>query len=91
MHLKVFLKLKKTLKPSLLGKKHKKHKKNKKKQKNPTGLFFFFNPSFFQPCLGEGGGHDDHVLRNVGQLLDAQVHQPPQHSVLSLKRRETID
>jgi hypothetical protein len=51
MHLKVFLKLKKNLKPSLLGKKtqknqkkQKKTKKNKKKQKNlkkPTGLGFF--------------------------------------------------
>jgi hypothetical protein len=48
MHLKVFLKLKKTLKPSLLGKKKqknpkkpKKPKKNKKKQKKTTGLGFF--------------------------------------------------
>jgi hypothetical protein len=48
MHLKVFLKLKETLKPSLLGKKTqktrknpKKHKKHKKTQKNPLGWFFF--------------------------------------------------
>ena len=54
MHLKVFLKLKKTLKPSLLGKKTQKTPKNPKKtqktQKNPLGWFFFFlNPGFFQP------------------------------------------
>ncbi len=47
MHLKVFLKLKKTLKPSLLGKKKtKKPKKPKnpkkpKKPKKTTGLGFF--------------------------------------------------
>ncbi len=48
MHLKVFVKLKKTLKPSRLGKKNqkkpKKPKKPKKTQKNPkkpTGLVFF--------------------------------------------------
>jgi hypothetical protein len=50
MHLKVFLKLKKTLKPSLQGKKPKKTqkkpknpknpKKPKKKTKKPTGLGF---------------------------------------------------
>jgi hypothetical protein len=51
MHLKVFVKLKKTLKLSLLGKDKKAKKKTKKKQKKPTGLvFFFFKPGFFQPC-----------------------------------------
>jgi hypothetical protein len=44
MNLEEFLKLKKTLKPSLLGKKN---------QKNPLGWFFFKNPGFFQPCLEE--------------------------------------
>jgi hypothetical protein len=34
--------------------------------------------------LGEGGGDDDHILSYAGQLLDAQVHQPTQHSVLRL-------
>jgi hypothetical protein len=49
MHLKVFLKLKKTLKPSLLGKKTQKNtKKTHKKTKKPTGLVFFV-----QPCLAE--------------------------------------
>jgi hypothetical protein len=42
MHLKVFLKLKKTLKPSLLGKKT--LKITQKTQKKPQGWFF-------QPCL----------------------------------------
>jgi hypothetical protein len=59
MHSKVFEKLKKTLKPSLPGKKTqknpKKPKKPKKTQKNPkkpTGLGFFKkNPGFFQPCI----------------------------------------
>jgi hypothetical protein len=50
MHLKVFLKLKKTLKPSLLGKK--KTKKKPQKTKKPTGLVFFEKkPGFFQPWL----------------------------------------
>jgi hypothetical protein len=47
MHLKVFLKLKKTLKPSLLGKKTqknpkkpKKPEKTQKKTKNPLGWVF---------------------------------------------------
>jgi hypothetical protein len=56
MHSKVFMKLKKTLKPSRPGKKTQKNpKKNQKTQKNPkkpTGLGFFFkNPGFFQPCM----------------------------------------
>ena len=45
MHLKVFVKLKKPLKPSRLGKKTqknpKKPKKPKKNPKKPTGLVFF--------------------------------------------------
>ncbi len=60
MHLKVFVKLKETLKPSRLGKKTqknpkkpkkpKKPKNNQKKPKKPTGLGFFKkNPGFFQP------------------------------------------
>ncbi len=55
MYLKVFLKLKKPYKLSLLGKYIKKQKKTKKPQKNPkkpTGLGFVLkNPGFFQPCL----------------------------------------
>jgi hypothetical protein len=59
MHLKVFVKLKKTLKPSRLGKKTKKNQKNpknpKKTPKNPkkpTGLGFFKKTRvFFQPWL----------------------------------------
>ena len=34
--------------------------------------------------LGEGGGDDDHILGNTRQLLDTQVHQPPQHRVFRL-------
>ncbi len=53
MHLKVFVKLKKTLKTLSSGqKKTKKPKKTQKTQKKTTGLgFFFFKPGFFQPCL----------------------------------------
>jgi hypothetical protein len=52
MHLKVFLKLKKTLKPSLLGKKTQKNPKNPKKTKKTHWAGFFFkNPGFFQPCF----------------------------------------
>jgi hypothetical protein len=47
------VKLKKTLKPSRLGKKTpknpKKPKKPKKTQKNPLGWVFLKNPGFFQP------------------------------------------
>jgi hypothetical protein len=50
MHLKVFSKLKKPYKLSLLG------KKKPKNPKKPTGLVFFY-PGFFQPCL--------HVARYV--------------------------
>jgi len=44
------------------------------------------------PChvLGQRGGHDDHVLGYVGQLLDAQVHQPSQHSVLGLNKDKEV-
>jgi hypothetical protein len=54
MHLKVFLKLNKTLKPSLLGKKKQKKTKKKKQKKNhkknTLGWFFFLKTGFFQPC-----------------------------------------
>jgi hypothetical protein len=59
MRLKVFLKLKKTLKPSFLGKKTQKTPKNPKNPKNlkkPTGLGFlkkktgFFHPCMVDPC-----------------------------------------
>jgi hypothetical protein len=53
MHLKVFVKLKKTLSSGQKNpKKPKKtQKKNKKTQKNPLGwVFFLKNPGFFQPC-----------------------------------------
>jgi hypothetical protein len=56
MHLKVFVKLKKTLKPPCPGKKTqknpKKPKKPKKTQKNPLGWFFFKkNRVFSNPGL----------------------------------------
>jgi hypothetical protein len=55
MHLKVFVKLKKTLKTSRLGKKPKKNQKNPKNPKKPKkphwAGFFKKNPGFFQPCL----------------------------------------
>ena len=34
--------------------------------------------------LGEAGGHNDHVLSDAAQLLDAEVHQPSEHRVPSL-------
>ena len=50
MHLKVFVKLKKTLKPSRLGKKTQKTQKNPKKPKKTHWAGFFLkNPGFFQP------------------------------------------
>jgi len=56
MHLKVFVKLKITLKTLLSGqktqKKPKKTIKPKKTQKNPLGCFFFLKPGFF-PTLPE--------------------------------------
>lgn len=40
------------------------------------------------PChvLGQRGSHDDHILRYVGQLLDPEVHEPPQDGVASLEQ-----
>jgi hypothetical protein len=56
MHSKVFVKLKKTLKPSRPGKKTQKKpqktQKTPKKPKKPTGLGFLKkNPGFFQPWI----------------------------------------
>jgi hypothetical protein len=55
MHIKVFLKLKTTLKPSLLGKKtqkiQKKPQKPKKKPKKPTGLGLKKKRVFSNPGL----------------------------------------
>jgi hypothetical protein len=57
MHLKVFLKLKKTLKTLSCGQIYKKPQKNQKtkkppKKKNPLGWFLKKKkPGFFQPCL----------------------------------------
>jgi hypothetical protein len=51
MHLKVFLKLKKALKPSLLGKKPQKTQKTQKNKKTHwAGFFLYKNPGFFHPC-----------------------------------------
>jgi hypothetical protein len=49
MHLKIFWKLNKTLKPSLLGKKPQKKPKKPKKTKKPTGLGLKKKPGFFPP------------------------------------------
>jgi hypothetical protein len=64
MHLKVFVKLKKTLKTLSSGQKNPKKPKKKNPKKN-NGPGFFFKPGFFQPCctvftmkisaIGEGG------------------------------------
>ena len=55
MHSKVFVKLKKTLKPSRPGKKTPKNPKNPKKPKKPKKThwagFFKKKTGFFQPCL----------------------------------------
>ena len=36
--------------------------------------------------LGQAGGHDDHILGDVAQLLDAEVDQPPEHRVPGLEQ-----
>ena len=36
--------------------------------------------------LGQAGGHDDHVLGDAAQLLDAEVDQPPEHRVPRLEQ-----
>ncbi len=55
MHLKVFVKLKNTLKTPSSGqknpKKTKKPKKTQKKPKKPTGLGFFLKPGFFPTLI----------------------------------------
>ncbi len=71
MQLKVFLKLKKTLKPSLLDKKNPKNPKKKKskkpkKPKNTHWAVFFLNPGFFQPCLTQTA----HASTFVQHLLE---------------------
>jgi hypothetical protein len=50
MHLKVFLKLKKTPKNPLVWAKNPKKPKNPINPKKPTGLSFKKKPGFFQPC-----------------------------------------
>ena len=64
MLLKVFLKLKKTLKTLSSGQIYiKKNKKNKKKKrKNPLGWFFYLKKPWFFPTMLQGG------------LRQAQVH-----------------
>jgi hypothetical protein len=54
MHLQVFVKLKKTLKPSRLGKKTQKNPKKPKKPKKThwAGFFFFKNRVFSNPGSG---------------------------------------
>jgi hypothetical protein len=51
MHLKLFVKLKKTLKPLSSGQKN-----QKKKKKNPLGWFLFKKPGFF-PTLTATAWH----------------------------------
>jgi hypothetical protein len=64
MHLKVFLKLEKTLKSSLLGKKTK---------NNPLGwVFFRKNPGFFQPCLEFQVSHG--LLVRSSMVLPSWLH-----------------
>jgi hypothetical protein len=56
MHLKVFLKLKKTLKTLSSGqicKENKKKRKKNQKTKKPTWLVFYYKPGFF-PTLPPG-------------------------------------
>jgi hypothetical protein len=79
MHLKVFLKLKKTLKLSLLGKYI---KKSQKKPKNPTGLVFFFKPGLF-PTL-QVGAEPSSSVRHTG----AKKSLPAASPVLSRTRRK---
>ncbi len=56
MHLKVFVKLEKTLKTLSSGQKTQKTQKTQKKPKKPTGLGYFKkNPGFF-PTLKEKHG-----------------------------------
>ncbi len=79
MHLKVFLKLKKTLKTLSSGQIYKKTQKNpktQKTQKNPLGWVFLLlkNPGFLQPCLGRLDAEvDEAVLVRHGQ--DDGLHQ----------------
>jgi hypothetical protein len=73
MHLKVFVKLKKTLKtPSSGQKKPKNPKKPKKTQKNlkkPTGLGFFKKPGFFPTLIVCGF----YLKKNIKKILGYTV------------------
>ncbi len=81
MYLKVFLKLKKTLKPSLLGKKTKKPKKPKKpkNQKKNTKTHFagFFLKSLFFPTLTGDHQHPDSGGPGLRGALRWALHSPP--------------
>jgi hypothetical protein len=76
MHLKVFVKLKKTLKTLSSGQKNlKKPKKTQKIQKNPKkpkkphwAGFFKKKPGFFQPWMREMGQLRERNVKETGKL-----------------------
>ena len=93
MHLKVFLKLRKTLETLSFGQIYKKPQET---QKNPLGWVLKKKPGFFQPCLqlcdGELGPRVVHVGKNAAlqqvraQVAAARPHpHARQHNVLDAK------
>jgi hypothetical protein len=96
MYLKVFLKLKNP-KNSLFwsNKKKKKIKRPKKTQKNPkktTGLVFFLNPGFFQPCyqVANAGFSFDYQLLNVPDFNGVGESQPSPFFYQNLAEAEYV-
>ncbi len=49
-----------------------KTKKKTKKSKKPTGLFFFFKPGFFQPCVQELEGTAGAVAFDAAPQLNLE-------------------
>jgi hypothetical protein len=92
MHLIVFLKRKKTLKHSILGKKN--PKKTKKTKKNHWAGFFFKKTGFF-PTLPEGvgrvrldaqraAGHAFHPSRSPYRLRQGKEYYLNSHQVIRI-------
>jgi hypothetical protein len=83
MHLKAFVKLKKTLKTPLSGQKTQKNPKNPKNPKKPTGLGFFLKkPGFFPTLLTVGlkyVAYSNFIPKITGlqNITICSQHRPP--------------
>ena len=84
MHLKVFLKLKKTQKTLSSGQIYEKKPKNQKKTKKTHWAGFFFEPGFFQPC------EQAHVSYPVSRLGPRANPQTREGLAVSIKNKYNL-